>query len=73
LGAKSYLIDDETEIQDEWLIDNIKIGVTSGASAPETLVKRVIARLEAAGGVFDHEQVGVQENLEFSLPRELRR
>lgn len=73
LGAKSYLIDDETEIQDEWLIDNIKIGVTSGASAPETLVKRVIARLEAAGGVFDHEQVGAQENLEFSLPRELRR
>ena len=73
LGAKSYLIDDEAEIQDEWLRDNIKIGVTSGASAPESLVKRVIERIEAAGGVFDREQVAAEENLEFSLPRELRR
>jgi 4-hydroxy-3-methylbut-2-enyl diphosphate reductase len=73
LGAQSYLIDDEAEIQDEWLRDNIKIGVTSGASAPESLVKRVIARIEAAGGVFDREQVAAEENLEFSLPRELRR
>ena len=73
LGARSYLIDDETEIQAEWLRDSIKIGVTSGASAPESLVKRVIARIEAAGGVFDREQVAAEENLEFSLPRELRR
>ena len=73
LGAKSYLIDDEAEIQDEWLRDNIKIGVTSGASAPESLVKRVIARIEAAGGQFEREQVAAEENLEFSLPRELRR
>jgi 4-hydroxy-3-methylbut-2-enyl diphosphate reductase len=73
LGAQSYLIDDEAEIQDEWLQGNIKIGVTSGASAPESLVKRVIARIEAAGGVFDREQVAAEENLEFSLPRELRR
>jgi 4-hydroxy-3-methylbut-2-enyl diphosphate reductase len=73
LGAKSYLIDDEAEIRDEWLRDNIKIGVTSGASAPESLVKRVIARIEAAGGQFEREQVAAEEDLEFSLPRELRR
>jgi 4-hydroxy-3-methylbut-2-enyl diphosphate reductase len=73
LGARSYLIDDETEIRDEWLQGNIKIGVTSGASAPESLVKRVIARIEAAGGIFDREQEAADENMEFSLPRELRR
>ncbi len=73
LGARSYLIDDETEIKDEWFSDTLNVGVTSGASAPESLVRRVIARMEAAGGVFEGEQVAARENLVFSLPRELRR
>ena len=73
LGAKSYLIDDETEIRPEWMHDGMTIGVTSGASAPESLVQKVIARLEAEGAVFDSEQVAAPENLEFSLPRKLRR
>jgi len=72
LGAKSYLIDDETEIRPEWLHDGMTIGVTSGASAPESLVQKVIARLESEGAVFDSEQISARENLEFSLPRELR-
>ncbi len=77
LGTPAFLIDDASEIKDSWLsnekADEITVGVTSGASAPESLVSGVIARLEAAGGVFDREQVAAQENLEFSLPRELRR
>ena len=73
LGTKSYLIDDETEIRSEWLQDGMTIGVTSGASAPESLVEKVIARLESEGAVFHSEQVAARENLEFSLPKELRR
>ncbi len=72
LGTKSYLIDDEQEIQDSWLVDDITIGVTSGASAPESLVRKVIERLEQAGATFETEQIAAEENLEFSLPRELR-
>ncbi len=77
LGTPAFLIDDASEIEDAWfsgaVADEFTVGVTSGASAPESLVSGVIARLEAAGGVFDQEQVAAQENLEFSLPRELRR
>jgi 4-hydroxy-3-methylbut-2-en-1-yl diphosphate reductase len=72
LGTTSYLIDDEQEIQNSWLASDITIGVTSGASAPESLVQRVIQRLEGAGATFDVEQIAARENLEFSLPRELR-
>ena len=73
LGTKSYLIDDETEIRSEWLHEGMTIGVTSGASAPEALVEKVITRLESEGAVFDSELLAAPENLEFSLPRELRR
>lgn len=73
LGTKAFLIDDASEIQHEWLQDGITVGVTSGASAPEALVEGVIAKLKAAGGGFDREQVAAHENLQFSLPRELRR
>ncbi len=73
LGARSYLIDDEAEIQAQWLTDPMTVGVTSGASAPESLVQRVISRIEAAGGVLESEKASARENLAFSLPRELRR
>ena len=73
LGVRSYLIDDETKIRKQWLSDGITIGVTSGASAPETLVAKVIERLKDEGAQFDSEQVTAVEELEFSLPRELRR
>ncbi len=73
LGVESHLIDDESEIMSDWLREGITIGVTSGASAPESLVKGVITRLENEGAVFAGELTSVRENLEFSLPRELRR
>ncbi len=72
LGTAAYLIDDENDIKEEWLKPDITIGVTSGASAPESLVQRVITRLETSGAVFEREQVAARENMEFSLPRELR-
>jgi 4-hydroxy-3-methylbut-2-enyl diphosphate reductase len=72
LGTVSYLIDDDQEIQESWLTQDITIGVTSGASAPESLVQKVIERLEKLGATFETEQIAAEENLEFSLPRELR-
>ncbi len=72
MGASAYLIDDASEIQEQWLQEGITIGVTSGASAPESLVQGVIGRLEDLGATFEREQVSAGENLEFSLPRELR-
>jgi len=70
-GARSYLIDDETEIQDAWLEGARTVGITSGASAPEWLVERVIGYFRARG-VSDVEEVRVvEEDVHFALPKEL--
>jgi 4-hydroxy-3-methylbut-2-enyl diphosphate reductase len=72
-GVASYLIDDETEIDESWL-DGVEIvGITSGASAPEKLVTRVCEWFRARG-VDDIEPYRlVSEDVEFRLPVELRR
>ena len=72
MGAKAYLIDSADEIQTEWLQNVNKIGVTAGASAPEVLVREVLARLEAMGGEKPIELEGIPENIVFSLPKELK-
>ena len=71
-GVPAYLIDGADDIRDEWLVGRARIGVTAGASAPETLVKDVIARLQAAGGRSVRELSGAAETITFALPRELR-
>lgn len=71
-GTEAFLIDDATEICADWLKNNQVIGVTAGASAPESLVQEVIRRLESLGAEKCAERVGKVENLVFSLPRELR-
>ena len=72
-GARAYLIDDESEIQEEWLNDARTVGVTSGASAPEWLVDRVIGYFRDRG-VSDVETVTVvEEDVHFALPKELER
>ncbi|GMV29413.1 MAG: 4-hydroxy-3-methylbut-2-enyl diphosphate reductase 2 [Rhodanobacteraceae bacterium] len=71
-GVPAYLIDDAGDIREEWLVGRARIGVTAGASAPETLVKGVIARLQAAGGTAVRELSGAAETITFALPRELR-
>lgn len=72
VGAKAYLIDDETSIQCDWLKGKSSIGVTAGASAPEILVQRVIERLKAEGASHVIELSGREENIEFAVPKELR-
>jgi 4-hydroxy-3-methylbut-2-enyl diphosphate reductase len=73
LGCEAYLIDSAKDIQPEWLAEKKQVGVTAGASAPDVLVKEVIARLQEMGGKLMNEMQGREENVVFALPRELRR
>ncbi|HFQ92030.1 MAG TPA: 4-hydroxy-3-methylbut-2-enyl diphosphate reductase, partial [Chromatiales bacterium] len=73
LGARAYLIDNASEIESAWLEGVEHVGVTAGASVPEVLVQDVIARLkEISGATGTEEWSGREENVVFSLPRELQ-
>jgi 4-hydroxy-3-methylbut-2-enyl diphosphate reductase len=73
-GAKaSHLIDYAEEIQDHWFADVETIGVTSGASVPEILVKDVLATLAEHGYRDVQEITAAEESLLFALPPELRK
>lgn len=73
MGVEAYLVDDEHDVNPAWFIGKKRIGVTAGASAPDILVRNVIARLQALGGSDAIELDGVEENITFTLPKELRR
>jgi 4-hydroxy-3-methylbut-2-enyl diphosphate reductase len=72
IGVKAYLIDTAEELEEEWLRGVESVGVTSGASAPESLVQELIARLRALGGGDAVDVITREEDIEFSLPRGLR-
>jgi 4-hydroxy-3-methylbut-2-enyl diphosphate reductase len=72
IGAKAYLIDNETQLQKTWFDGVSKIGLTAGASAPEVLIQQVVARLREWGGQMPQEITGREENVVFSMPKELR-
>lgn len=71
-GKAAYLIDGAEDIDEAWLQGVDTVGVTAGASAPEVLVKAVIARLQDLGAVTVTETEGREENIIFEVPRELR-
>jgi len=71
-GIKAYLVDGAADIRDEWMFGIAAVGVTAGASAPESLVQGVIDRLRQAGGLSVQELSGSLESMEFALPKELR-
>lgn len=72
MGTPAYLIDEAGQIESQWLEDKNTIGVTAGASAPEVLVNDVISRLRELGCDVPEEIAGREENIVFSMPRELR-
>ena len=72
-GVRAYLIDDESEIDPRWLEDVRTVGITSGASAPEKLVRRVCDWFSERGTVSFEEFRMVDEDVTFKLPVELRR
>ena len=71
-GVPAYLIDGADDIRREWIEGRRQIGVTAGASAPESLVREVLARLREWGATRVRELDGEPENITFALPKELR-
>jgi len=72
-GVMAYLVDNEDEIQDEWLSGVSVVGVTAGASAPEVLVTAVVNRLKDYGVTHVEETLGVNEQVVFQVPGALKR
>ena len=71
-GADAYLIDDESDLDPTWLEGHETVGLTAGASSPDVLVDRVVARL-AELGFGEREEVEItREDVVFRLPAELR-
>jgi 4-hydroxy-3-methylbut-2-enyl diphosphate reductase len=71
-GADAYLVDDETDVDPDWLAGHETVGLTAGASSPDLLVDRVAGRLGELG-FGEPEQVEIaREDVFFRLPAELR-
>jgi 4-hydroxy-3-methylbut-2-enyl diphosphate reductase len=71
-GVSAFLIDGAADIDPAWLQGRRSIGVTAGASAPESLVQGVVQRLRDLGADHVRELDGEPENVVFALPKELR-
>jgi len=72
MGVPSYLIADGSGVDPAWLEGVSAVGITAGASAPGGLVEDVIAALARLRPIDVSQLDGVEENIEFSLPAELR-
>ncbi|MEP6970624.1 MAG: 4-hydroxy-3-methylbut-2-enyl diphosphate reductase [Betaproteobacteria bacterium] len=72
LGTESYMIDNADELKAEWLQGRQRVGLTAGASAPEVLVQQVIARIREFGAVSVQRLAGVEETIQFPLPKGLK-
>ena len=72
MGTRAYLIDDQAQIQADWLDGAQTVAVTAGASAPEVLVQQVVDRLRSLGADVASEVAGREENIVFSMPKALR-
>ena len=73
LGCETYQVDGAEEVKLEWIAGKRRIGVTSGASAPDVLVREVITKLKAFGAESVRELDGISENVTFPLPQGLGR
>jgi 4-hydroxy-3-methylbut-2-enyl diphosphate reductase len=71
LGVPAYMVDNASEIQSEWLTGKTRVGLTAGASAPDILVREVIARLHELGIDSVKNLEGAQEKVAFALPKGL--
>lgn len=72
LGTQAYMVDDASELREEWFAGKSRVGLTAGASAPEILVKQVIDRLKALGAVSVRKMAGIEETIKFPLPKGLK-
>ncbi|MDO8438726.1 MAG: 4-hydroxy-3-methylbut-2-enyl diphosphate reductase [Telluria sp.] len=72
-GTPAYMVDNASQIDPQWLVGKLRIGVTAGASAPEVLVQAVIDRLKELGARSVRALDGVEEHVTFPLPKGLER
>src|SRR4051812_29295536 len=72
LGAEAHLIDNEAQVRDEWLAGKRTVGITSGASAPEELVQRLVAFFRSRGTEDVSEFEVLREDVRFMLPKTVR-
>ncbi|HEU4707843.1 MAG TPA: 4-hydroxy-3-methylbut-2-enyl diphosphate reductase, partial [Methylophilaceae bacterium] len=70
-GIEAYMVDDASHLDLGWTKGKKRIGVSAGASAPEVLVKEVIAKLQTLDTSEVIELQGVVENVVFQLPKNL--
>jgi 4-hydroxy-3-methylbut-2-enyl diphosphate reductase len=71
-GVQSYLVDSAAEIDAAWLAGKSRVGISAGASAPEILVSRVMARIAEISPAPQIVVTGVEEQVFFPLPKELQ-
>ena len=72
LGVPAYMVEDATELQPEWFASTARVGLTAGASAPESLVQGVVTRLKQLGAVSVRTLAGAEETMKFPLPKGLK-
>ena len=71
MGVPSYLVESAAAVDERWLDGAQSVGITAGASAPESLVEELIAYLRGLGKIDVTEIEGIEENVRFSLPKQL--
>ncbi len=71
-GSRSHLIDNESQVLDQWLEGVKTLGITSGASAPEELVQRLVDSFRQRGTTEVEEFMVVEEDVRFMLPKVIR-
>jgi len=71
-GRPSYMVDSAEDLRAEWFASARRVGLTAGASAPELLVQQVVERLRSLGAVSVRTLPGVEETIQFPLPKGLK-
>ena len=72
LGTPAFMVDSPEELQPQWFAQATRVGLTAGASAPEVLVRGVIARIQALGAASVRKMDGLEETIKFPLPKGLK-
>jgi len=71
MGVPAYMVDAAVDLDPRWVLGAARVGVTAGASAPEVLVRELIAQLRALGATEVREMAGITESVVFPLPKSL--
>jgi 4-hydroxy-3-methylbut-2-enyl diphosphate reductase len=71
LGVPSYMVDAPEQLEEKWFEGKKRIGLTAGASAPESLAQSIVERIQEFGPRQIRSLPGIVEDVTFSLPKNL--